>query len=408
MLERIAYIACLLLSFACLFGMTFLWRYSKRSLRRNFLILVLGLWFTAYSTHFLRYVNLIEGYEPVTGYFSFHLLLSGMLGYMSLIYYCLISITTKKFPVFKFLRYSIPFASLVVIYCIVCVVMGVDINAYYQTFEEFKAVAFTLPMILRYLIVLCFMVYVAILLFSIWSLVPICNRFIMANHSDSDYNLLWIKNFVRLMSCVSVVYFIWVIYASAATIALYCFVAIPAFVVLVDNSVYHKTFKPIDGLNIKRRGVRLEITSNDVISCLDLTPDANCLPGAECEDCALPSEVFQGVVSKTMNFTFEEFERWMSKDRPYENPDFSFSDVQTRFPQLNFIALGKILAARDYTFQSYVRRCRILRAIELITDDSTSSMLYKEVYNQVGFKHYSSFSRAFVAVPGVSPSKLFG
>lgn len=389
MITEIAFVFSLLLTAACVFGICFLLRYSKSSKQRGALITVLVFWIIAYGAHTMRLSGAIPDMKPVVGFFTFEVMPMGMMGFMALIYYCLISITSHRLPIRRFLIYVIPFTVIMLVYLVVCYAQGVSPFAKYVTFEEFKVVAFTAPMILRYLLLLSFLAYVIALTHSIRLLIPVCNKYVESNQSNIEYSLLWLGNFVKVVACIAVVYFIWVIYSSPITLILYCLVTIPAFVILSDNSVYHKPYKPLDRLNLKGNGIDWEIVLADCESCKEII--------------GVSDEVS---AEKKPAFDFADFEKWIEESRPYVNPDFSFGDVHVHFPQLTFVSLGEVLAEQGETFQSYVRRCRIESAVGLMKDNASPS-LYKEVYLMVGFKHYSSFSRAFVAVKGVSPSKMF-
>lgn len=109
------------------------------------------------------------------------------------------------------------------------------------------------------------------------------------------------------------------------------------------------------------------------------------------------------VCAQTHDQMCEKIATWMREERPYIYTQFSMSDILKQFPELNGRTLVETFARRNYTFQSYVREVRINEAIRIM-DESIVPLRFNEVYHKVGFSHYSSFSRAFTAVKGLSPS----
>ncbi len=101
---------------------------------------------------------------------------------------------------------------------------------------------------------------------------------------------------------------------------------------------------------------------------------------------------------------FTLFKEWVKESKCYRDRTFSIKDVITEFPEMSGARLIDMFASHGYTFQSYIRECRVHEAADIIKR-SQGDMQYKEIFSKVGFSHYSSFARAFTAVMGVSPSK---
>lgn len=252
---------------------------------------------------------------------------------------------------------------------------GLDLNYYYSSLEEFWAARYSMTIILRLILLFFISLYFTVIILSIWQLIPLYNKYIIDNYSDTSNNVIWLKSCLISIACIAMLYLVMFFYRNMFILGLNILTIIISLTIITVNACKRKVFVVGDNLNIsfslKKGGWYLT----------ELIP--------------LPSKKID------YKIIMDKFDEWMDTEQPFLDSNFSINDVYQVFDELRYPVLTRLLARRGYTFQSYVRRYRISTSCRLMQSNPKRSI--KEIAYYVGFSSADSFSRAFSTETGSSP-----
>lgn len=362
-------------------------KYTQKNVYRNYLVALFLFWacvmmamfvkFNVDALGYLSYNNSIAGL-PIT--------LMGIPCFISLVSYPIVILNSNLLKLKGLLRVLSPIIVVVALYFILNYITGSDPFIVYADYRELLDNITTLPAILRLSLIILFFGYINVMLFSIWRVVPLYNNYVHDNIADSDCNVDWVRSCVKFIMGVTVAYFVMLFTNSPYVNTLYLITALFLFAYLVDMSLFRKSSEDIEALKIgwnSREGWHV-IENSVAVKRAGVQPETS--------------------TQNTLESIEKRIDRWMTEKRPYVNVDFTSKDIFDEFPDVTHDDLVELFKSRGETFQSYVRKYRIQRACELIKN-SEDNIYPKQIFSLVGFSHYSSFSRSFVATVGQSPSE---
>ncbi len=256
-------------------------------------------------------------------------------------------------------------------------IMGNNPAAQYTQAEMWQNI--TDPtIIMRLSLITLFTICIIATLISLWQMVPIYSKYIEENLSDSAYNVEWIKVSIIMVAVIAICYFAMLIACSPYVTLAYIISITIFFTYLIDISLFHRPLEGIAPLDVRwRRGLGWHVNTEAI------------------ETKASGREL------KTIG---AKIDAWMSESKQYTMIDFTTENILNEFTELSQQELTEFFRSRGETFQSYVRGYRIRLACEIIKTNG-NNISAKQLFSDVGFSHYSSFSRSFVTVMGQSPSQ---
>ncbi|MFI3249069.1 MAG: helix-turn-helix domain-containing protein [Rikenellaceae bacterium] len=370
------------MSFAILlFGIVMNLKHTKKSIYRAYLVSLLSFWAAILLMMVTKFYY--DGLSSI--YFNrsivpADILLLGIPSFTSLVSYPIIILNSKLFSFREWMRILSPVIIAVILYF---VVNACAHSNPFETFETYDVVLQNLgsvALISRLALVIFLILCMVMVLYSIWQVTPLYTTYITENIADSDCNVDWMHNFVLHIASMGVVYFTMLFTNSILVNTLYLISMLVLFCRIIELSLFRKTSENVEALRInwnRKSGWHV----------------------AEDEDAQQPI-----TQSSELEKIAIEIDRWMETEEPYRQVNFTTADILVRFPDLISNDIRNIFRERGETFQCYVRRYRINKACEIIK--SNDNMRYnKEVFSVVGFSHYSSFSRAFVAICAITPTE---
>lgn len=311
---------------------------------------------------------------------SIQMLVLGIPSFISVLAYPAFAIHPRLLKVKSWGKIGLSLVFTPMIYFAWHIINGTDPFIRYTTMAEFMQNITTVPVILRLLIMFVFLTYIIFTLMTLWRIVPLYNKFITDNVADNSYNVEWIRTLIIYLSCVSVSYFT-MLFTNSKIINLAYLLSITAlFGYIINRSLFAKTFEDIEPLDIRWTRKLGWHVANSLQEEASTKTERVCL------------ETMEGLI-----------DQWMDEMKSYTKVDFTTNDILVAFPDLIHEDLTLLFKNKGESFQSYVRRYRIALACEIIKQ-SEDKVYPKQVYSMVGFSHYSSFSRSFVSVTGMSPS----
>ncbi|MFR9527911.1 MAG: helix-turn-helix domain-containing protein [Rikenellaceae bacterium] len=367
----------------CSFGAFLNFRYSQRNVYRRYLNSMLLFWAAVIGFVFFKFfINGNDTISYVTDFASVEVLLLGIPCFLSIVLYPIVILNASLLKPKNWRPLISPIAIPVAIYFAANLIAGLDPFIQYETAAEFFDNITSLSVISRLFLIFAFALYIIIVLVSIRRTVPVYNKYVYDNISDSDCNLEWIESLLIYISAVICCYFFMLFSNSTLVNTLYLSSILALFSYLVEMSLFRKITDDITALNLKfslhRGGWKVE--------SIELSETQ---PQVSITDIAIGRHMI---------------DQWMNKEQPYLNVEFTTKDIHAKFPSIAHSTITAIFKSSDETFQAYVRRYRINHACEIIQQDN-NKLYPKLLFNRVGFSHYSSFSRAFVAVTGYTPSE---
>lgn len=359
-------------------GIFILYRYTERNRSQMVLMATLAVWLFIVSNGIYRVAFTDEFATLQMSILDIKVLTRAVVSYLALILYLVITIEAKLLSVRRVVLMAMPAIFIVAIYFVWHALSGIPYDIAYRSYDDLFDNIWSATVILRLLITATIVVYMSLACRFVWTLIPIYQRYVWDNYSDSRYNLLWIKKSAIALICMSLAYLINLATHCSYSLALYIFVGIFAFVLIVDNAMDRKMFIPPNKLNIRWTG----------------------FDGWQVQE--LDSHHIDDGDSGLIAESFDEFQQWLMDMKPYSATDFSLLNVEEQFTYAKSQLILRGIHQKGYNFQSYIRKCRIEDAVKLLSADR--SLSFKQVSSIVGFSHDSSFSRAFTAVMGVTPT----
>lgn len=365
------------------FGVWLNFKYTEKSIYRKYLLSMLLLWGVVMLLMVVKFF--VDGNSQISfnrESASMMILLLGIPCFFALVSYPVVILNAKFKSLKQWLIETIPIILSVVVYFAYHLFAGVDSFTSYATTQELFRNISDPSVALRLLIVLLFIIYVVRSLVAIWVIVPIYDRYIRDNVSNSNYNVEWIRPLVIYSLIVSVFYFTLLFKPSIYLNCCYMLSIFVLFSYIVEMSLFRGSSDCVEPLFVKRKPWRLFQYT------IDEKHDHKRDPSS----------------SKSEFYTFaKELDSWMTEQQPYSHVEFTIKDILEKFPEMTNYDLQSFFKSIEQTFQSYVRIYRIRRACEIIIE-SDDKIYSKQVFSAVGFSHHSSFSRSFMAVVGMSPS----
>ncbi|MFI3239360.1 MAG: helix-turn-helix domain-containing protein [Bacteroidales bacterium] len=364
---------------------------AEDSYPRRIYIAVLLFWTIAISFFACRQIYFVDSGRDISGYLYCNLILTGIFCQISLMAYAIAVLFHTHSKLKSVLIFLLPAIIVAVANMVWNLYNGINWFHYYPTFEELKQDMFSITVMLRISMLLVQVFYMGALIYSAAKLVPIYNRYLSNNQANEEYNLHWIYKYIIAITMISVVYFILAIIPNDITMTIYCAVTTYAFMLLTNCVWVYKSFPKFNEVNLNwslKGGWRAEFAkdSDDIL-------DINAIEISVNKQSEIPNII-------------DELNMYIVENKLYANTDLTMKETLTEYnnPSITSVILISQLAERDHTFQSFIRQIRIECAKELIKN-ANGELLYKDIFLQVGFRHYSSFSRAFTTVIGVSPTQ---
>lgn len=356
-----------------------LYRYTHHNILQKTLMAVIGVWFVISVILVTNLVQIFyEGKVPqIPGVFNFFDIVISGIGIFALLCYPVTAIQPRLISLRDSLLYLSPIISTIAIYMIWHAVTGNPVDFRHMSMHELYDNIYTVPVILRFLMVFFFTLYTVMILYNLWNLAPIYNKYSQDTYSDAAYNVKWVRGVVVAIGSMLVMNIILLFWKTVFTETLYAAVTVTLFMILTDNAVFRKV-PEADTIAVKwsfKGGwEKVEKTIK--------TPEK-----------AKENNSFETLAAR--------LDQWMKEQKPFSNPEFSAKDVLKVFPELDYNTMTHILAERKHTFQSYVRQHRIDEACRLM--QKNPALKGCAISYNIGFSSPPSFTRAFVAVMGVSP-----
>ncbi len=211
-------------------------------------------------------------------------------------------------------------------------------------------------------------------------LLPIYQRYIDKNESNSTHNILWIKQVCDIYMIITFIYFITATFHTEATFIIYLVAAIIQLSRIISLALTHRNIDGLDELYY-RLDIKWSLKRMWYVDDQHIEDNVNTLA------------------------VFDEIDRWIKSERLYSNPEFSFKTIAKTYPNMSYNTFDYIIQQKKKcNFQSYIRECRIERAKDIIRQNG-KNVQFKEIAYEIGFENLSAFSRAFKASTDMTPSK---
>ncbi len=263
---------------------------------------------------------------------------------------------------------------------------GIDPFTKYATLDELLQNATSVSVLLRFGIIATFFFTTIRDTRRLWRVVPLYNQYVQENISDSACNVEWIRRLVIYINVVSSLYFLMLFFCSPYVNLIYISSLILLFFYIVEMSLLHRTSESAEHIEIRK-------DPNNPGQYIFFESEVDLIARQQKLDDDTPCGI-----------SLEQIDQWMAESAPYTNIDFTTNEILEAFPSLSHSELTQLFRSRGETFQSYVRRFRIIKACEILANEAGRSYP-KQTYALVGFSHHSSFSRSFVALAKISPSE---
>lgn len=319
--------------------------------------------------------------------FRFRFLALGLIAFFATMTYYMVAAHRNLFT----LRNGILFLSPVLLTLIVYVSWhwgaGVPMDYAYGSLSEVWDNRFTVPVILRVLMYLFFLVYQGVMIRNMWHLDAMRKENSFLNSPDAVSNIRWLRMVVVGMMAILVMYTILVFIPSLPVLAIYSVVLAAVFIYFIYNALARPMYEETDGWQAVwtlRDGWRIiEGTNQPKLKEVVVEPEA-----------VVPIEKPDSEEPDYMVL----IEKWMKKEKPFCNADFSPAEIIAQFPDLDNESLNDLLQQKEGRPQVYIRRHRIEEACRIIRREKVVKVA--ELALRVGFSHMSSFCRAFSTVRG--------
>ncbi len=358
---------------------------------RRVYIVVLVIWIIVIGFFAYRQITFADSGREVDGYLYCNVIAMGTFCQLSLLAYAISVLFYTKINLKSVLLFLFPAVIVVGANVVWNLCNGISWFDYYPSLDALMADFFSVTVMLRISMLVIQAFYVIGLYYCAKSIVPIYNKYLSNNQANEEYNLYWIYSYMFGYSLIMFVYFIVALAPNAWTMTLYCLVAIYAFIILTGCVWEYKSFPKFYEVNLQwslKEGWSAKFADNsrDILE-LEEKPSEN-----------INVEDIEDVV--------DDLRLHIITTKLYSRIDLSIKEVLADYnhPQLTSGVLIDQLSQHGYTFQTFIREIRIERAVA-IKSDMHNNILYKDIFPQVGFSHYSSFARAFTIVKGVSPSQ---
>ncbi len=364
-------------------------KYTKKNVYQGYLVSMLSFWALVMTLIYIKFFK--DGAITIsytTDVMSMQVILLGIPCFFSIVSYPMVIIDANFRTLKRWAYMSIPILTILLIYFGYHAITGRNPMVVYHSYSELLENIYTPTVILRVLLALTFILYVATYIGAIWRAVPIYNRYIHENIADSDYDVDWIRTLMVYISITSIIYFLMMFNSSPLINMCYLISLILNFFFIVEMSIIYKVSEAVEPLSLSHYKGREYLYS--------VYKKRREEGAGEESDPNSSSDTLEDIALR--------IDRWMDNSSTYTRIDFTTDDIIDQFPSLTAYDLTTLFKSRGETFRAYVRRYRICRACEIIESDG-EKVNFKQIFDEVGFSHYSSFSRSFVAATGYSPTE---
>lgn len=355
---------------------TGLWILTDRNRLHKTLIGIIALWTMMFLGLLINLIRLYNGVQtPVSGVMNFHGIWMGLIGLFSLISYPAVALQEQKISLRKTVFWLSPVLLTLMLYIVWHLATGTDMNYRYLTIDELWDNRFTMPVVLRTLMLVLFITYLTRVLANIWRLIPTYQKYSDDNYADTAHNVDWLRLVIAAIGSICAAYLLVLIWKHPLGEMLYAVTTCAFFILLASNAFSRKLFFKSEHLVVSwnpRYGWRV----------MEKQP---------------AKENAQATVIPEIKTRFNE---WIATQKPYTDPDFTAEKVYAVFPELRYPAMATLLARRGHTFKSYVRELRVTEACRLMEENP--DLLCKQIALHVGLSSSEVLSRSFIAVTGKS------
>ncbi len=378
LLNLIALTAFIVIMF---FGIVIITRHTQVNTQQRVLRYLLGFWIFIMVQNYTR----LLGNGPVvvlpTTSLNIRTLLAGIPCFFALISYPIVAIHPRILKLKNCLLLTSPLIVLVVAYFALHAIMGLDPLYTYNSIGDVWQNIGSVTVISRLVLTAIFIAYITCTLHYIYQLASIYDEYAHGNYADSAYNVTWLKRLAYAIAIISTCYFIVLFHHSPYTSFVYLCSTATVFYYIIDNAIYSQEFQLSNEIKTSwsiKRGLHLDasVTDKDI----------------------------ERISHDRLNQIEKSIFDWILKEKAYLKVDFSTADIIEKFPNINREIISRIFKRNNISFQTYVRDLRISEACKII-DKKPNTILSKQLYSRVGFSHYSSFARAFIAIVGKGPSE---
>lgn len=363
------------------FGIVLNLMHKPKTVHRDFLINMLFYWGLLFIGVLIKYTH--DGFHLTiaNGVANMQLLLLGIPSFISIIAYPAVTLHPRLLRFKRYVFALLPIVVVPILYFAWHIANGVDPFYEYETISILFQNIGTIPVILRLSLTVIFLLYIVVSLLTLWRIIPLYDDYISGNLSDNSYNVDWLRRFIIYVIGVSVAYFV-MLFSNSLYVNLYYICSVLAlFCYILNRTLFARTFESIEPLHIKWSRTFGWHRYDPDTGIPDVAPSADRM-------------LVMGM----------QLDSWMKQTEMYIRVDFTTNDILEAFPRLTNNELSQLFKERGESFQTYVRKFRIDKACEIIRQQS-DTVCIKQLYEKVGFSHYSSFSRSFQGVMGKSPSE---
>ncbi len=363
-------------------------KYTKYNIYRQYLIYSLLFWAMVMCLIYIKFF--VEGSTTISysqELFSVPVLLLGIPCFISLVSFPAVILDASFRTAKRWIRGSMPLLIGLLIYFGYHIIAKIHPMTKYVTFADLWSEITSISVILRMAVIALFIQFIVRFLVNIWRVVPIYNQYILDNIADSQYDVDWLRPLVRYISLVSITYFTMLINGSPIINMIYIISLILLFFYIIEASLMHRI--------------------SEKLKPLIITETADIYSDKQSIYTILGEQPNQRRVHREVDLTkfSHKLDHWMEKSEIYTHLDFTTDDIISEFPNLTHFDLANHFKEKGETFRAYARRLRIKHACEIIAKGGRK-ISSKQIYDKVGFSHYSSFSRSFVSVTNMSPSEF--
>lgn len=366
------------------FGIVLILKRRESDVYRKYLISMLTYWASTllyvYSKFYIEDLPQVSyNFEAV----SVSILLLGIPCFISIIIYPIVVLDAKFFTPRNWFKLLAPLSGIVLLYFMVNLIAGTDPFRKFSSLNDILTNIGSMAAFSRLAMVIGFLIYVILLLKNIWKIVPVYNQHIQDTISDTTYNVDWVRQLVKYIIFVTIMYFSVLFTPSPYVNMVYMISVIALFGYIIGRSLFNSYIEDVNYVTIRW------------FKEWTLVPKRQKIVQEKDTETEIINDNYEALGKK--------IDEWMESSKAYTKVNFTTEDIIICFPNYVHDDLTHMFKEKGETFQSYVRKYRIKLACEIIKEKS-DEVYPKQLYSMVGFSHYSSFSRAFFAVVGMSPT----
>ncbi len=368
------------------FGIMLNIKYIEKNVYRKSLLVMLSFWlFTMCFVLIKFYAENLGQLSYNTQTLSMQVLMLGIPSFFMLVSYPVVVLNSSFLKFKSWWTIFTPPIILFTFYFIWHAVKGLNPFEVYPSVQYVIDNITSVSVLLRLMLVVVFMLYAVRYIVAIYMVVPCYDKYVRDNIADSDCNVAWIRPLLWRVAFTSVMYFTMLFFSSPYVNFFYLLSVVHLFAYLIETSIFRRSSSRVERLVVRRvKGKWFKYVIEDDRGLV--------------VESAQPSEYDFAKLAK-------ELDEWMCEQSPYSNIDFTTSDILGQFPNVTNYDLREFFNSIGESFQSYVRRYRIMKACQMIMA-SDKRIYSKQIFGSVGFSYHSSFSRSFVAMVGMSPTEF--